>query len=65
MRIYMLQREQVVPLAPAGTRMRDVVRYALPLRGLGRLARALLVRRDLERIFNFRRDAVAALFGEA
>jgi ligand-binding SRPBCC domain-containing protein len=49
----------------AGTIMRDVVRYALPLGALGRLARALLVRRDLERIFDFRRDAVAALLGEA
>jgi ligand-binding SRPBCC domain-containing protein len=49
----------------AGTIMRDVVRYALPPGALGGLARALLVRRDLERIFDFRRDAVAALLGEA
>jgi ligand-binding SRPBCC domain-containing protein len=47
----------------AGTRMRDVVRYALPLGPLGRLAREVVVRRDLERIFDFRRDAVAALSG--
>lgn len=50
---------------PAGASMRDTVRYALPLGALGRLGRALLVRRDLERIFDFRRDAVAALLGEA
>jgi ligand-binding SRPBCC domain-containing protein len=43
-----------------GTTMRDVVRYALPLGPVGRVARALVVRRDLERIFDFRRDAVAA-----
>ena len=43
---------------PGGTAMRDLVRYALPLRGLGRF-----VRRDLERIFDFRRDAVAELLG--
>ena len=49
----------------AGTSMRDIVRYALPLGAFGRLARALLVRRDLERIFDFRRDAVAALLGKA
>ena len=49
----------------ARTSMRDIVRYALPLGAFGRLARALLVRRDLERIFDFRRDAVAALLGEA
>jgi hypothetical protein len=36
------------------------VRYALPLGPVGRVARALVVRRDLERIFDFRRDAVAA-----
>jgi hypothetical protein len=42
--------------------MRDVVRYSLPLGPLGRAARALLVRRDLEHIFDFRRDAVAARF---
>ena len=45
-----------------GTVMRDVVRYSLPLGPLGRLARAAIVRRDLERIFDFRRDAVAARF---
>ena len=45
-----------------GTRMRDVVRYALPLGLLGSLAHSALVRRDLERIFDFRRDAVAAVF---
>jgi ligand-binding SRPBCC domain-containing protein len=46
-----------------GTRIRDVVRYALPLGPLGTLAHTVLVRRDLERIFDFRRDAVAAVFG--
>ena len=43
----------------AGTSMRDLVRYVLPLGALGRLA-AAPVRGDLERIFDFRRDAVAA-----
>jgi ligand-binding SRPBCC domain-containing protein len=37
-----------------GTLMRDVVRYSLPLGVLGRLAHAAFVRRDLERIFDFR-----------
>jgi ligand-binding SRPBCC domain-containing protein len=48
-----------------GTRMRDMVRYALPLGPLGRLVSAVVVRRDLERIFDFRRDAVAAGFAHA
>jgi ligand-binding SRPBCC domain-containing protein len=44
------------------TLMRDVIRYALPLWPLGELALGL-VRRDLERIFDFRRDAVAHMLG--
>ncbi len=46
-----------------GTLMRDQVHYALPLGPLGRAARAALVQRDLDRIFDFRRDAVAARLG--
>jgi ligand-binding SRPBCC domain-containing protein len=46
-----------------GTSMRDLVRYEMPLGPVGRLAHRALVRRDLERIFDFRRDAVAARFG--
>jgi ligand-binding SRPBCC domain-containing protein len=45
-----------------GTVVRDRVRYALPLGALGDLGHALLVRRDLERIFDFRRAAVARAF---
>ena len=42
-----------------GTLMRDVVEYELPLGPIGALARQAFVRRDLERIFDFRREAVA------
>ncbi|HSB21198.1 MAG TPA: SRPBCC family protein [Anaeromyxobacteraceae bacterium] len=49
--------------APGGTEMRDAVEYALPLGPLGDLAHALLVRRSVEAIFDYRRDAVAALLG--
>jgi ligand-binding SRPBCC domain-containing protein len=41
------------------TVLRDQVRYALPLGPLGELAHRLFVRRDVERIFDFRHDAVA------
>lgn len=41
-----------------GTLMRDTVRYALPLGPLGAAAHVLLVRRDLERIFDFRQEAI-------
>jgi ligand-binding SRPBCC domain-containing protein len=42
-----------------GTRVRDCVSYELPLGPLGELARMLFVRRDLERIFDYRHTAVA------
>ncbi len=45
-----------------GTLMRDTVRYALPGWPLGEAAMPL-VRRDLRRIFDFRRDEVARLLG--
>ena len=47
----------------AGTLMRDSVRYALPLGPLGVLAQVVLVRRDVERIFDFRQRRVAELLG--
>jgi ligand-binding SRPBCC domain-containing protein len=48
--------------APGGTEMRDEVDYALPLGPLGSLAHGLFVRPQLERIFDHRRAAVAAIF---
>jgi ligand-binding SRPBCC domain-containing protein len=44
-----------------GTIMHDVVRYGLPLGPLGELARLMLVRRDLDGIFDFRRKEVARI----
>ena len=44
------------------TLVRDRVDYALPVGLLGELARRAFVRRDLERIFDFRRDAVRRQF---
>jgi hypothetical protein len=41
--------------------MTDTVRYALPLGPLGALAHRAVVRRDIERIFDFRARAVPAL----
>ena len=51
--------------AGKGTLVRDRVRYALPLGPLGRLAHAGFVRRDLERIFDFRHGQVAHRLGGA
>ncbi len=43
---------------PDGTLMRDTVEYALPFGPLGRLALLAFVRRDVERIFDFRAAAL-------
>jgi ligand-binding SRPBCC domain-containing protein len=47
-----------------GTRISDEVQYALPFGVLGKIAHALKVRRDVETIFAYRRQAVDRLFGE-
>ena len=49
------------PDGAGGTLMRDSVRYALPLGPLGEAARRLFVARDLEAIFDYRRERVAEL----
>jgi ligand-binding SRPBCC domain-containing protein len=47
----------------SATIIRDRVRYAIPFGPFGSLAERLLVRRDLKRIFDYRRDAVARELG--
>jgi ligand-binding SRPBCC domain-containing protein len=51
---------EFAPVA-GGTRVRDTVRYALPLGPLGALAHALFVRRQVEAIFDHRRRRIEAL----
>ena len=51
------------PDGRGGTVIHDLVRYAMPLGPVGALAHALVVRRDLEQIFEFRRHAVERLLG--
>ncbi|NIM52213.1 MAG: CDP-paratose 2-epimerase [Gemmatimonadales bacterium] len=48
--------------APGGVEMIDRVRYELPLGFLGSIAHALVVRRQLDRIFDYRSRRVAQLF---
>jgi ligand-binding SRPBCC domain-containing protein len=48
---------------PDGTLIRDRVAYRMPYGALGALAHSLLLARDLGRIFDYRRDAVARLLG--
>ena len=47
------------------TVIHDRIRYAIPYGPLGSLAHRLFVRRDLERIFEFRGAAVAKLLGSS
>jgi ligand-binding SRPBCC domain-containing protein len=47
---------------PRGTLIRDSVRYELPFGSVGALAHAALARRDLDRVFGYRRRQVERLF---
>ena len=47
---------------PEGTLIRDTIRYRMPFGPLGRLARALVVRRQLEAIFAHRRRVIEEVF---
>ena len=49
---------EFAPDGDGGTVMRDTVRYGLPFGPFGALAHAVSVRRDVEAIFDFRREAV-------
>jgi hypothetical protein len=49
--------------SPQGTLVTDEVRYALPLGPLGRLAHAIMVRRQLDGIFAYRRGALNRILG--
>ena len=46
-----------------GTKIRDVVRYALPFGILGRMVHAIKVRADVARIFEYRKNRIQELFG--
>ena len=48
-----------------GTIIRDTVLYRMPYGALGAIAHRILIARDLERIFDYRRDAVDRLLGAA
>lgn len=48
-----------------GTLMRDRVTYALPFPAIGWLAHRALVKRDVERIFDFRAETMRKLFQPA
>lgn len=45
-----------------GTRILDEVKYALPLGWIGQMAHKLQVRKDLEAIFNYRKQVLTQVF---
>jgi ligand-binding SRPBCC domain-containing protein len=47
-----------------GTQMTDIVEYALPFGLLGRVAHAMQVRRNVEKIFDYRHESIEQMFGE-
>lgn len=47
-----------------GLAMHDIVHYALPLGPLGDVVHALYVRKRLEHIFDYRKRALARIFGQ-
>jgi ligand-binding SRPBCC domain-containing protein len=47
------------------TRMIDEVKYVLPFGFVGRLARALVVRRQLKSIFDYREEVIRTIFAES
>jgi ligand-binding SRPBCC domain-containing protein len=57
-----VHRHEFAPFGD-GTVVRDRVRYALPSGRIGSIAHAAFVRRDLERIFDYRRDVVRRMLG--
>jgi ligand-binding SRPBCC domain-containing protein len=56
-----IHKHRFEPVA-GGVVMRDRVEYELPFGALGRPAHRILVRRQLEEIFDFRRRAIEEIF---
>ena len=52
---------RLLPESHGGTLIRDDVLYRMPYGALGTIARRIVGARDLERIFDYRRDAVDRL----
>jgi ligand-binding SRPBCC domain-containing protein len=50
---------------PAGVLMTDEVEYVLPFGALGDAAHSILIRRQLEQIFDYRRSAIEEIFASS
>lgn len=49
---------------PGGVEMTDIVHYMLPMGWIGRIAHSLFVRRQVEKIFEFRYEKLEQKFGK-
>ena len=47
-----------------GVLMKDEVKYVLPFGTIGKLVHSLIVRKKIERIFNYRKDILNKIFKE-
>lgn len=59
----MWHHEHAVEAVPGGVKMKDTVSYKMPFGPFGEIAHALFVRRQLNKIFGFRRQALNDYFG--
>ena len=59
----MWHHEHFIEPIEAGVRMKDIISYKLPLGPLGCIANRLLVHRQLETIFAYRKAALERIFG--
>ncbi len=56
---------RIIESVPGGTKLTDVVEYQLPLGWLGRLANAIVVRRQIESMFSYRQRRTKELLEAA
>ena len=48
-----------------GTLLKDLVHYRIPMGALGKILLGRFIRKDIEKIFNYRKSVIAELFGDA
>ena len=60
----MWHHEHFLEPIEGGVEMIDIISYSPPLGILGKLANTLIIRRQLEHIFDYRKEAMIRLFGE-
>ncbi len=49
---------------PGGVHMTDILNYAIPYGPIGTIANKILVKKQVEQIFDYRKEAIVKMFGE-